>query len=586
MDPGSALQHFLQPFHVDAQKIHTLSSLFLTNFRHLARNADDQFLATPISESILRPLSQRGHGRHLAIDIVSGGTNLRVGFVELHGKDTANAHNALPSSKPNGTASPSSLPPPSLRLEERAWPIDDRLKADTGGDPQLLFDWIGARIASVLRAAREESRLPSGDNDNYVDDEEALPLGITFSFPMVQHTISDATIMTMGKGFSINGNAELGPLLIKGYSKARAADNGAHRLPPIRIAAISNDSVSTLISFIYLFDESQSQSQSPRHATKKASMGLIVGTGCNATITLPLTALGPSKWPADVSTLPGESARHARIAVNTEWSIRGTAPPLRELGLITPWDTALDDALVGPGEIAGFQPLEYMTAGRYLGELGRLVLVDYLQTVLGHNESSLPTALLTRYALTTTFLSHFKPAANDLADPTPLQTKLEKEFPVAEAEKGVSSSSFQWTPTIAAALYHIAKAIEIRAAGIVAAATVALLKLAQDIPPSIDQNHVENYNHNRKEAETQAAPITELGVGYTGGCIAHFQDYLADTQDFLDKIIKLDYDEGHSEGSQEGSPPLRIVLSPCHDGGIKGAGILAAATGVSQTQQT
>ncbi|KAK0377951.1 hexokinase-1 [Colletotrichum limetticola] len=589
MDPGSTLQHFLQPLQVDAHKIHTLSSLFLSNFKDLALHAQDQFLSTPISESILRHVSQEGRGRHLAIDI--GGTNLRVGLVELGRKYSTDTNKTTSSKpKPNGTSSSSTL-----KLKEEAWPIDDRVKADAKGDPQLLFDWIGARIASVVRNARKESLLP--------DDDESIPMGITFSFPMIQRSIAEAQIMTMGKGFSIKGYATLGPLLIRGYDKARdAQSNGIHSspLPPIHAAAISNDSVSTLITFIYLFDEfksspktkSKSESKSPSLIIKKASMGLIVGTGCNATISLPLTALGPGKWPEAVSTLPGEPAGHIRIAVNTEWSIRGTAPPLRELGFITAWDTALDEALVGPGEIAGFQPLEYMTAGRYLGELGRLVLVDYLRTVLGFDESSLPEGLLTRYALTTTFLSHFKPADDNPSDPSPLQSMLEKQFPVGEVEAGTGPSTpFQWTPTIAAALYHIAKAIEIRAAGIVAAATFALLKLAEDVPPPVpkghhhhhqDENH--QHDHHHQQRKQGIPPSMELGVGYTGGCISHFQDYLADTQDFLDKIVKLEYSAG---GPESQSPlPVRIVLSPCHDGGIKGAGILVAATRKTFRQET
>ncbi|KAL2878938.1 hypothetical protein SGCOL_005636 [Colletotrichum sp. CLE4] len=579
MDPSSALQQFLQPLQVDTRKIHTLSSHFFSNFRDLALYADDQFLSTPISESILRHVSRKGHRRHLAIDI--GGTNLRVGLVELQPEEEINANKTSSSpSKPNGTASSSSSPTSTLYLKEEAWPIDDGVKADAKGDPQLLFDWIGIRIASVVRNARKESLLP--------DDDEPIPLGITFSFPMIQRSIADAQIMTMGKGFSIKGHAMLGPLLIRGYDKARNAQSkGMHSrpLPPISVAAISNDSVSTLVTFIYLFDEfkstpqpkvkskSKSISQSPSLIIKKASMGLIVGTGCNATIPLPLTALGQNKWPAAVSTLPSEPAGLVRIAVNTEWSIRGTAPPLRELDFITAWDTALDEALVGPGEIAGFQPLEYMTAGRYLGELGRLVLIDYLRTILGFDEFSLPAGLLLRYALTTTFLSHFKPADENPSDPSPLLSKLEKEFPVGEveAEKGASYPSFQWTPTIAAALYHIAKAIEIRAAGIVAAATFALLKLADDIPPPFPKN---------LEKHQGIPPAMELGVGYTGGCISHFQDYLADTQDFLDKIVKLEYSAGGSDA------PVRIILSPCHDGGIKGAGILAAATSNTHTQET
>lgn len=356
---------------------------------------------------------------------------------------------------------------------------------------------------------------------------------------MVQHSISDATVMTMGKGFSMSSTTSLGDLLLRGYEKSRTPD-----LPPLTIAAISNDSVSTLISFIYLFPES---------ATRKASMGLILGTGCNATVPLKLSLLGASKRPASVSASASSSSLDdVRIAVNTEWSIRGTAPPLRELGLITKWDAALDTALVGPNEIAGFQPLEYMTAGRYLGELGRLMLLDYLGSVLRVDHSVLPYSLLARYALTTTFLSHFRPL-----DPPALLRKLEAEFPPAEG-------TFAWTEEMAAALYHIAKAIELRAAGIIAAGIVALLKLAGDVPPPADN--------------ASAAPARELGVGYTGGCISHFQDYLADTQAFLDDVVALEFDGR--------PPPVRVVLSPCHDGGIKGAGILAAATGASEERET
>ena len=55
-------------------------------------------------------------------------------------------------------------------------------------------------------------------------------------------------------------------------------------------------------------------------------------------------------------------------------------------------------------------------------------------------------------------------------------------------------------------------------------------------------------------------------VGYTGGCIVHFQSYLSDCQAFLDAIIEAEFGE-HARP--------RVVLRACHDGGIIGAGILA-----------
>lgn len=356
-------------------------------------------------------------------------------------------------------------------------------------------------------------------------------MGVTFSFPMEQHSLSQATLMSMGKGFAVTSDLDLGSRLLAGYEAGRVAD-----CPPLKIAAIANDSVSTLVSFIYKYNETQD---------RRASMAFILGTGCNATVPLKLSRLHPSKWPQSVTVLPDEGVHdEVKITLNTEWSINGSAPPLRELGWVNRWDEILDSQLETPG----FQPMEYMTAGRYLGELGRLMIVDYLKNVAGVEEGMLPRAIQSRHGMTTTFLSHFKPL-----DRSALLTKLNDEFPCGDG--------FSWTEDIAEALHHIAKAIQVRAAGIVAAAVIALLTLAEEIPVdgSID------------------AKAKEIGVGYTGGCIVHFQDYLQDCQDFLDKLVERRY------GAE---PPLRVLLGPCHDGGMVGAGILVSAASESRDAAT
>lgn len=280
-------------------------------------------------------------------------------------------------------------------------------------------------------------------------------------------------------------------------------------------------------------------------------MGLICGTGSNATIPLKQNMLHPSKLPK-VEVLNGHNPEEQRIAVNTEWSINGTAPALRALGLISKWDEQLDAS----GEVPGFQPLEYMTAGRYLGELGRLILLDYLTNCRGYAGETLPAKLQQRFGLTTTFLSHFKPP-----NPSALLKKLEAEFPASGANSG-----FAWTEDLAIKIYKIAKAIEVRAAAIVAAATVGLLACAGDIDlrESLDQTETGHSGANGSAAAAQ----TDLVVGYTGGCIAHFQDYLVDCQDFLDSILRKEFGP---------EPPCRVTLSPCHDGGITGAGVLCGA---------
>lgn len=410
------------------------------------------------------------------------------------------------------------------RLLEKSWPIDDHLKNENADG---LFRWIGKCISEVVRAGCETLDIAR-------DTEVAL--GVTFSFPMVQRALSEATLMSMGKGFAISSNLDLGSLLTEGYAQAKSDD-----LPPLRVAAISNDSVSTLISFIYKFDETEN---------RRASMGVILGTGSNATVPLKLSQLHPSKHPQNISILPGERAEDVRIAVNTEWSINGSASPLREHGLVSRWDRILDSQ----NETPGFQPLEYMTAGRYLGELGRIMLVAYMTEHLGIPESTLPERLRQKHSLTTTFLSHFKPL-----EPAELLLSLIQEFP-----ESTGTPPFRWTEDLAAALYHIGKAIEVRAAGIIAAATMALLTLAGELPPG---------DGDRDTSASSRPESRELGVGYTGGCIVHFQDYLLDCQDYLDQLMERKYGSANT---------TRVVLSPCHDGGITGAGILVAAASSSK----
>lgn len=412
------------------------------------------------------------------------------------------------------------------RVLEQCWPIQERLKNENSDE---LFSWIGERIAQVIQEGCKAFDL--------APDQE-LPMGVTFSFPMEQSSLSKARLMAMGKGFAITSDLDLGGHLIKGYERHRGTSN-----PRVRVAAISNDAVATLVSFMF---------QLGTRPHQKAAMALIVGTGTNATIPLRLSSLHPSKRPQSIGVLPGQGDHNVKVTVNTEWSINGSAPPIRKLNLITAWDEILDAA----GEAPGFQPFEYMTAGRYLGELARIVLVDYMTSEpsrASHNQVP-PRGLLTQFGLSTTFISHFYPGSPR----GPMLDQLKAEFPVGDAP-----DSFQWTQGEADALYHIARAIQVRAAGIVAAATVGLLSCAGELPSASDHG-----------TTPSGEPVaTELAVGYTGGCIQHFQNYLVDCQRFIDKIIDLEFG---------GKSSVSVRLYPCHDGGITGAGILVPAALASQ----
>ncbi|KAI0432081.1 major facilitator superfamily domain-containing protein [Xylaria sp. FL1042] len=497
------LEHFLEPMHVDVTKAHVLAHELYQTFRHLAAESLTQFLPTPISESILRPTGGRERGR--------GGTNLRVGFIELLGSESAPTSNGVVA---NGIHSDHRMSSNLRRVLEKSWPIQETLKNE---NPDSLFAWIGTCIAQVVREGVDAFNL---------ERNSELPMGVTFSFPIAQESLSDAIIMAMGKGFAISSKLDLGTLLVNGYEKSRPSD-----LPRIKVTAILNDAVATLVSFIYQFQEDCSH---------KAAMGLICGTGTNATIPLRQSTLNHEKLPKKITVKAEDQVGDVKVAVNTEWSINGSARSLRKLGLISKWDTQLD----AEGEVPGFQPFEYMTSGRYLGELARLMFLDYIKSHLGLSEENLPN-------------HHYQPP-----HPPALLRRLEVEFPPTTSQLPV-----EWTEESAMALYHIAKTIEVRAAALVAAAIIGLLACADDIPLSKSLDDETN-----RQLTNGSADKMNLVVGYTGGCIVHFQNYLADCQSFLDSIIDAEFG-GHT--------PVRVTLSPCHDGGITGAGVLC---GASQTK--
>lgn len=57
------LEKFLEPIQIDLKTCNALTTGFYDCFKALAANPTDQFLPTPISDSILRPIADTGCGR-------------------------------------------------------------------------------------------------------------------------------------------------------------------------------------------------------------------------------------------------------------------------------------------------------------------------------------------------------------------------------------------------------------------------------------------------------------------------------------------------------------------------------------------
>ena len=114
--------------------------------------------------------------------------------------------------------------------------------------------------------------------------------------------------------------------------------------------ALVNDTEGTLLSHAF--------------ANPATSISLILGTGLNAAIHLPLSVFSQKK----LAGRPRQWTEAAKtVLVNTELSMFGAG-----VFPTTVADRELDAASTQPG----FQPLEQMTSGRYLGEICRLLFAQ------------------------------------------------------------------------------------------------------------------------------------------------------------------------------------------------------------------
>ncbi|KAI9761068.1 MAG: hypothetical protein M1835_008228 [Candelina submexicana] len=405
-----------------------------------------------------------------------------------------------------------------------------------------LFAWIGDCIATVVADVMAFSL-----HYNETVSREVL-LGITFSFPMIQSSLAKATVMPMGKGFAITSDLDLPKLVLAGYENARhrASINTDYpvpikRLPGLRVVAIANDTVSTLASLAY---STKSSSKS------RVAMAMIVGTGTNATVPIRLVDLHPSKTASYTSRSPESKS----IVVNTEWSINGTLPPLRELDLITKWDQLLDSGC----EVPGFQPFEQMTSGRYLGELVRLILLDIFANKLNIQATDLPTCLKEKNGITTTLIATAVAKAKPGAD---LVAQMQEQFPSERA------CNWQWTVETAEIVWNVARIVQIRASSLVAAATMGLLDCTGDL--TLCNSHTRSSNgHNPTENERklQANRAQELIVACTGGTVNSYPQYLQTCQERINKLSQLGKTQRNA----------RVTLQDAPNGGIIGAAVLAA----------
>ncbi|KAI0830037.1 hexokinase [Hypoxylon sp. FL0890] len=431
-------------------------------------------------------------GSYLALDV--GGSTLRVALVELRGREATGKESEI------------------VRMV--SFKITPEIKKLEG---MSFFDWMAARIYEVI-------------HKDVPRQEDIIPMGLAWSFPVEQTSLGGGLLLGMGKGFlATNGllGQDLGELI-----KFACKKQGLN----VQLEAIVNDSSATLLSQAYV------------HASTR--FGLILGTGTNIAVQLPVSAFSRAKYGKRPESW-FESATH--VIVNTELGMFG-----KDILPLTRWDELLNAGHPRPD----FQPLEHMLSGFYLGEICRFAIIEAVETT-GLLGGQLPPSLEKPYSLDTEVLSRIE----------------------GDTSPSLEAALLHWTThhpstthaTLAdiTAIRTLATFISRRSAALLAASVFSLWELRHETEaervlatpkptPSNDSGVVlpsPSVDEEIKDLEASTK------VAFNGSVIEHYPKYLPTCQSYIDDLV--------SRSQYPGS----VDLVPAIESSILGAAVaLACAT--------
>lgn len=217
-----------------------------------------------------------------------------------------------------------------------------------------------------------------------------------------------------------------------------------------------------------------------------------------------------------------------------------------------------------------------------MGELVRLIVLDYFTSVLKTPMDVLPWRLLESGGLTTDFLSlnvassSSAAAAGTSSGVVSWDKNEEDESLAKELNQRLSSAKgWTWNAEKAGILRTVAFAVMSRSAAVIAAATVGLLACTGEIhlKDPDDDNHTTTMTHaahatQASDSRTWNHGPEELVVAYCGGVIQNYPRYKENLQRHIDRLLV------HG-GPQQGGKS--ILLREVSDGGIIGVGVLAGS---------
>ncbi|PYI30112.1 hypothetical protein BP00DRAFT_399328 [Aspergillus indologenus CBS 114.80] len=260
-------------------------------------------------------------GLYLAVDL--GGTNFRVCSIDLHGDTTFSL-----------TQSKIMIPRETM----------------SSGTAKDLFLFLARQIESFLRIHHNEHfeahiRRRNQKKDNC--EEELFDLGFTFSFPVRQLGINKGTLIRWTKGFDIPDAV--------GQDVCALLQCAIDELDlPVRVAALVNDTVGTLMARSYT---------SP--GATGTFLGAIFGTGTNGAYVEKLDRI------TKMQTIEHSSYDKStgEMIINAEWGSFDN-----HLSVLP--NTVYDQQLDADSNNPGIQMFEKRVSGMFLGEILRRVMLD------------------------------------------------------------------------------------------------------------------------------------------------------------------------------------------------------------------
>ncbi|KAH8647354.1 hypothetical protein BX600DRAFT_518618 [Xylariales sp. PMI_506] len=422
------------------------------------------------------------HGEFLCLEI--GGSTLRVALVRLHESEGSGRKCADV-------------------VDIRSWPIVKELKMSNGF---AVIRWIAQTAAQVIK----DHGVSTDDGKQKVDINTCL----TWSFPFKQKAIDRGNILSCGKGFfAIDRlvDCDIGALLRDAFKQ-----EGFN----ICVKAIVNDTVASLLA--------------GNHTEPSMHTSIVLGTGMNAAIAVPVLKIGPHKL---LDHPPEWRQDGCKVLVNMELSLLGDKIFPRTI-----WDTAVMDNILGN---SCYQPLEYLCSGYYLGEIVRTILVWAIQSgALFSN--NVPDRLTQPFSFDSSLVSTLG------SDSTPSLS-----LSAAALTKHLGLPSEQ-TPNLLELrmIKTIAQSVSLRAAAYTAATIHAISNFVQSVGDGEDSTcHVKDVRH-------------VITVGVSGAVFERLPGFQTTCQGILNEMAQAEVENGNMAEI--------FVLKPVAHGSIIGSALAAA----------